>query len=78
MEGGRTTLAEQDTPDFPIYFRIQRRGDTIGVFTSAMVRHSSRTAIRNPGLARLKSEHLCRFVGTRGVQMPITQRSSIR
>ena len=77
LNGGRTNDVgpNQDTPDFPIYFRIQRRGDTIGVFTSAdgttFEPYGSPETLDLPGLSQ---NTYVGFVGTAGgVQMPMTQ-----
>jgi hypothetical protein len=77
FNGGRTNDVgpNQDTPDFPIYFRIQRRGETISVFTSAdgtkFDPYGSPETLDLPGLS---PNTYVGFVGTAGgVQMPITQ-----
>jgi hypothetical protein len=77
FNGGRTNDVgpNQDTPDFPIYFRIQRRGETLSFFTSAdgttFDPYGSPETLDLPGLS---PNTYVGFVGTAGgVQMPITQ-----
>jgi regulation of enolase protein 1 (concanavalin A-like superfamily) len=74
---GRTedTGPNQDLPDFPIYFRIQRRGEQLNVFTSADGKtfnpYGEPESVLFPDL--LQNVYVG-FVGTAGgVQMPITQ-----
>ena len=69
FNGGRTNDVgpNEDTPTFPIYFRIQRRGETINVFTSAdgttFTPYGSPETLAMPGL---NPNTYIGFVGTAG------------